>query len=75
MEEKIEVRILPKTLAGKLVMLFYIVYFAMVNPPLISIANRIHPTIFGMPFLVAWVLIWWLLAGIVAVIAAWKVWR
>lgn len=75
MEEKIEIKILPKTLAGKLVMLFYIVYFAMVNPPLIALANTIYPTIFGMPFLVAWVLLWWLLAGIVAVIAAWKVWR
>lgn len=75
MEEKIEVRIFPKTLAGKLVMLFYIVYFAMVNPPIIGFANRIYPTIFGMPFLVAWVLIWWLLAGVVAIIAGWKVWR
>lgn len=75
MEEKIEIRILPKTLAGKLVLCFYIVYFAMVNPPVIGIANRIYPTVLGMPFLVAWVLIWWLLAGVVAVVAAWKVWR
>ncbi len=74
-KNEIKIQILPKTVAGKLVMLFFIIYFAMVNPPIIALANTIHPTIFGIPFLVAWVLIWWLLAGIVAIIAAWKVWR
>ncbi|MGQ9759452.1 MAG: hypothetical protein ACUVQ5_02620 [Candidatus Methanomethylicaceae archaeon] len=74
-----ETEILPKSLAGKLckrvVLLFYIVYFAVVNWPILTVANRIEPTILGMPFLVAWILIWWLIASVVAIIAAWKVWN
>ncbi|WP_184404167.1 DUF3311 domain-containing protein [Geomicrobium halophilum] len=41
----------------------------MLESPIILLANRIEPTIFGLPFLIAWVLIWWSFCTIIFFIA------
>lgn len=41
----------------------------MLESPIILLANRIEPMIFGFPFLVAWVLIWWAFCTIIFFVA------
>lgn len=41
----------------------------MLESPIILLANRIEPMIFGVPFLVAWVFIWWAFCTVVLYVA------
>lgn len=41
----------------------------MVESPIILAANRIEPTVFGIPFLLVWVLLWWAFCTAVFAIA------
>lgn len=41
----------------------------MMESPIILLANRVEPFILGMPFLIFWVLFWWLFCTIVFLIA------
>lgn len=46
----------------------------MAESPIILAANRIEPMIFGIPFLLNWVLFWWLFCTIILLIAYRKNW-
>lgn len=41
----------------------------MLESPIILLANRIEPMVLGIPFLVFWILIWWLFCTVVFFIA------
>ncbi|MBT2600488.1 MULTISPECIES: DUF3311 domain-containing protein [Oceanobacillus] len=41
----------------------------MLESPIILAANRVEPMIFGFPFLISWVLFWWLFCCVVLYIA------
>ena len=48
---------LPRTRAGWLSVLSFLLLFALTQPPFVNgPANRIHPLILGFPFLYAWLL-------------------
>ncbi|SFE44456.1 Protein of unknown function [Lentibacillus persicus] len=46
----------------------------MLETPIVLMANNIEPVIFGMPFLVFWVLFWWFFCTIIFLIAYMKKW-
>ena len=46
----------------------------MLETPIVLLANNIEPMIFGLPFLVFWVLFWWLFCTIIFLIAYIKKW-
>lgn len=41
----------------------------MLISPIVLVANSITPMIFGIPFLIAWVLFWWLFCTIIFLVA------
>jgi len=46
----------------------------MLISPVLLFANTIEPTIFGMPFLLAWVLFWWGYCTVVFLLAHFYNW-
>lgn len=53
---------IPRTRAGKRIVLVFLVLFAMTQPPVVYLfANRIQPWILGLPFLYAYLLVLYLL--------------
>lgn len=51
-----------------------IVVMLMLEGPFILMANKIEPMIFGLPFLLFWVLLWWLIATILFLVAFLRNW-
>lgn len=46
----------------------------MMEGPVILLANRIDPVIMGMPFLLFWILFWWLFCTVVFFVAYRRNW-
>lgn len=46
----------------------------MLETPIVLLANNIEPVVFGLPFLIFWVLFWWLFCTIIFLIAYIKKW-
>lgn len=46
-----------------------IIGILMMESPIILLANRIEPKIFGFPFLIAWILFWWFICTLILLIA------
>ncbi|WP_068676774.1 DUF3311 domain-containing protein [Oceanobacillus sp. Castelsardo] len=36
-----------------------ILFFIMMETPMIMLGNKVEPFVFGLPFLLFWVLLWW----------------
>lgn len=48
----------PKTWLGRIMLCYFVICFAMVTVPGLYFANRIHPYVFGLPFLLFWCVLW-----------------
>ncbi|WP_447527602.1 hypothetical protein [Vreelandella sp. TE19] len=48
--------------------------FVMLESPLILVANRIEPTVLGIPFFLAWNLFWWLMLTLTFLVAYFTNW-
>jgi hypothetical protein len=48
----------PKTWLGRIILIYFLICFAMVTVPGLYLANRIHPYVCGMPFLLFWCVLW-----------------
>lgn len=46
----------PRTRGGQLALIAFVALMALAQPPVVGLANRIEPTILGLPFLYAWLL-------------------
>jgi len=48
--------------------------FIMLESPLIMLANRIEPTVMGLPFLLVWNLFWWFVLTALFLVAYFTNW-
>ncbi len=46
----------PRTTTGRRALLLFLIFFALVEPPILLLANRIEPFVLGMPFLYTYLL-------------------
>ena len=46
----------PRTTAGRRGLLLFVILFALAEPPILLLANRIEPFVLGMPFLYTYLL-------------------
>lgn len=64
-----ECRHLRKNKLGIFFHVVTIIGILMMESPIILLANRIEPKIFGFPFLIAWILFWWFICTLILLIA------
>lgn len=66
----------PRTSQGKVAMILWIIFFALVQYPLITlVAGKLHPYVFGLPFNFFYWWIMFLVLIFLEIIFAWKVWQ
>ncbi|TDI38473.1 MAG: hypothetical protein E2P02_20520 [Acidobacteria bacterium] len=46
----------PRTTTGRRGLLLFLIFFALAEPPVLLLANRIEPFVLGMPFLYTYLL-------------------
>jgi len=66
---------LPRTTKGTVMVVYFLICYLMVEWPILRFANKIHPRIAGTTFLYGWLLIWYILFCIGAIITAKYVWK
>jgi hypothetical protein len=45
-----------------------ILFFIMMETPMILLANKVEPFVFGLPFFLFWVLLWWFICTVLFLI-------
>jgi hypothetical protein len=67
---------IPRTTRGKVAMVIWIIFFALVQYPLVTLAaGKLHPYVFGLPFNFFYWWIMFLILIFLEIIFAWRIWE
>ena len=67
---------IPRTTRGKVAMVIWIIFFALVQYPLVTLAaGKLHPYVLGLPFNFFYWWIMFLILIFLEIIFAWRIWE